>query len=387
MSITTVMLMVLVAFAAVPTVAEGKERVIVLFKEDVDEKLVKDHGGKVERTLSIIPAIITSLEEKEIKELAKNPKIYDLLIGSLAPSLYGLKEIKESIIMQLFGGVPKRLKDKTNIRGDIHVLLIGDPASGKSQLLKLVPEIVPRGKYVSGKGTTGAGLTATVTKDEQFMGGWVLEAGALVLANRGMLAVDEFEKMSQEDQVAMHEGLEQGTVSIAKASIVATLPAKTAVLAGGNPKFSRFDPFVPISKQITITDTLLSRFDLKFALRDVPEAGFDKKVVDHVNLVANLRASQNRHKGPLRGGNRLPQITDLFLHQKTSHARQVCCHARGGSVGAVSRTKSIIDEDIRQRSQLARHFWVIFLFPGVEAGVLQHQDLPRFQLIGSFFSF
>ena len=225
---------------------------------------------------------ITDEEEAEIKKMARNPRIYELLVDSLAPSLYGLREIKESIILQLFGGVPQHLKDKTHVRGDIHILLIGDPASGKSQLLKLVPEIVPRGKYVSGKGTTGAGLTATVTKDEQFMGGWVLEAGAMVLANRGMLAVDEFEKMSPEDQVAMHEGLEQGTVSIAKASIVATLPAKTSVLAGGNPKFSRFDPYVPIAKQINIVDTLLSRFDLKFALRDVPDSEADKRIVDHV---------------------------------------------------------------------------------------------------------
>ncbi len=124
--------------------------------------------------------------------------------------------------------------------------------------------------------------TATVTKDEQFMGGWVLEAGALVLTNKGLLAIDEFEKMSIEDQVAMHEGLEQGTVSIAKASIVATLPANTSVLAGGNPKFSRFDPYLPIVKQITIPDTLLTRFDLKFVLRDIPNAEEDRKIVDHV---------------------------------------------------------------------------------------------------------
>jgi replicative DNA helicase Mcm len=249
-----------------------------------------------------------------ISRLARDPKIYDLLVGSLAPSLYGMKEIKESIILQLFGGVPRHLKDKTHIRGDIHVLLIGDPASGKSQLLKLVPEIVPRGKYVSGKGTTGAGLTATVTKDEQFMGGWVLEAGAMVLANRGMLAVDEFEKMSPEDQVAMHEGLEQGTVSIAKASIVATLPAKTSVLAGGNPKFSRFDPYVPIAKQITISDTLLSRFDLKFALRDVPDSVTDKSIVDHV-----LRTREDEN---FEGA--VPKIDPDFIRKYIAYARDKC---------------------------------------------------------------
>ncbi len=225
---------------------------------------------------------ITKEEEEEIKKLAASDRVYETLVDSLAPTLYGLREIKESIILQLFGGVPQLLKDGNRLRGDIHILIIGDPASGKSQLLKMVPDIVPRGRYVSGKGVTGAGLTATVTKDEQFMGGWVLEAGALVLSNRGLLSIDEFEKMSVEDQVAMHEALEQGTISIAKASIVATLPARTAVLAGGNPKFSRFDTYMPISKQIIIPDTLLSRFDLKFALRDTPDAAMDKSIVDHV---------------------------------------------------------------------------------------------------------
>jgi len=225
---------------------------------------------------------ISKADEEKIKEVAKDPKIYEMLVGSLAPSLYGLTEIKEAIIMQLFGGVHRTQKDMTKTRGDIHVLIIGDPSSGKSQLLKLVPQIVPRGKYVSGKGATGAGLTASVSKDEQFMGGWVLEAGAMVLANKGLISIDEFEKMSQDDQVAMHEAMEQGSVSIAKASIVATLPAQTSVLAGGNPKFSRFDPYMPIAKQINIPDTLLSRFDLKFILRDLPDTKQDTKIVEHI---------------------------------------------------------------------------------------------------------
>lgn len=233
---------------------------------------------------------ISKEDEDSIHGMTKDPEIYGKLIASIAPSLYGMSEIKESIILQMFGGVPRTMKDKTKFRGDIHLLLIGDPASGKSQLLKLVPSIVPRGKYVSGKGTTAAGLTATVTKDEM-MGGWVLEAGAMVLANKGLLAVDEFEKMSVEDQVAMHEGLEQGSVSIAKASIMATLPAQTSVLAGGNPKFSRFDAYRSIADQINIPDTLLSRFDLKFILRDIPNAEQDKKIVEHI-----LRAREGNYK-------------------------------------------------------------------------------------------
>ena len=257
---------------------------------------------------------ISENDIKEIKKLSKRKDIYEIFVDSLAPSLYGLREIKESIILQLFGGVPRTLKDGTHFRGDIHILLIGDPSAGKSQLLKLVPEIVPRGRYVSGKGVTGAGLTATVTKDEQFMGGWVLEAGALVLANKGLLSIDEFEKMSPEDQVAMHEALEQGTISIAKASIVATLPAKTSVLAGGNPKFSRFDPYVPISKQITIPDTLLSRFDLKFAMRDIPNQEEDRNIVDHV---LSVRQDENYEKA-------IPKLKPDFIRKYIAYARDSC---------------------------------------------------------------
>ena len=255
---------------------------------------------------------ITKENEEEIKKLSEDPHIYEKLIGSIAPSLYGLEHIKEAIVMQLFGGVQRTLPDNTQFRGDIHILIIGDPSSGKSQLLKLVPTIVPRGRYVSGKGVTGAGLTATVTKDEQFMGGWVLEAGALVLTNKGLLAIDEFEKMSAEDQVAMHEALEQGSISIAKASIVATLPARTSVLAGGNPKFSRFDPMRSISEQIDIPPTLLSRFDLKFTLRDVPNAKEDKKIVEHV--------LKSRHEAEKMA----PQIPTELVRKYVAYAKDKC---------------------------------------------------------------
>jgi len=226
--------------------------------------------------------IMTPKEEKEIKKLSKDPKVYEKLVASIAPTMYGLEKEKLAIALQLFGGVPHLLKDNTRIRGDIHILLIGDPSTGKSQLLKLTSQLIPRGKYVSGKGVTGAGLTAAVVRDEQFLGGWVLEAGALVLANNSLIGIDEFEKMEKTDQVAMHEALSIQTVSIAKAAIVATLPARTSVLAGGNPKLGRFDPYIPIKEQIDIPETLLSRFDIKFALRDLPKTDLDEKMVDHI---------------------------------------------------------------------------------------------------------
>ncbi|MEM5792844.1 MAG: minichromosome maintenance protein MCM [Candidatus Aenigmatarchaeota archaeon] len=256
---------------------------------------------------------ITPEDEKEIKRLANDEKIYEKLVASLAPSMYGLEIVKLAVILQMFGGVPHILPDGTRIRGDIHILLIGDPAVGKSQLLKLASEMIPRGKYVSGKGVTGAGLTAAVVKDEQFMGGWVLEAGALVLANNSLVSIDEFEKMSKEDQVAMHEAMSLQTVSIAKASIVATLPSRTSVLAGSNPKYSRFDPYTPIREQIDISETLLSRFDLKFALKDVPNVETDEKMVDHVLDARHFKKDQTK-----------PLIDPKFLKKYIAYAKMNC---------------------------------------------------------------
>jgi DNA replicative helicase MCM subunit Mcm2 (Cdc46/Mcm family) len=182
--------------------------------------------------------------------------------------------------------------------------------TGKSQLLKLISGIIPRGKYVGGKGATAAGLTATVVKDEEFGGGWMLEAGAMVLANKGILCVDEFDKMSKDDQIAMHEGLEQQQISIAKASIIATLPAQVSVLAGSNPKFFRFDPFKSIAEQVDIPDTLLSRFDLKFALKDVPDKERDEKLASHI-LETRLKPSLVE-----------PLIASEFLRKYIAYARK-----------------------------------------------------------------
>jgi replicative DNA helicase Mcm len=224
---------------------------------------------------------ITPEDEKRIIELSKDKDVYEKLMKSIAPAIHGFEEIKEAIVFQLFGGVPHVLPDGTRIRGNIHILLTGDPSVGKSQLLKLVSGIVPRGRYVSGKGVTGAGLTASVRKNEM-LGTWVLEAGALILCNKGLISIDEFDKMNKDDQIAMHEAMSVETVSIAKASIVATLPAQTSVLAAANPKFGRFDRFKPVIDQIDIPETLLSRFDLKFALLDRPSKELDEKLTEHI---------------------------------------------------------------------------------------------------------
>lgn len=224
---------------------------------------------------------ISEEDEKQIRELAVNPLVYKKLSKSISPSVYGIDDVKEALMLQLFSGVKKRKSDGGHTRGNMHILLVGDPGVAKSVTLKFISRIAPKGRYVSGKATTGAGLTAAVVKDE-FLKGWSLEAGAMVLANKGTVCVDEIEKMDEHDRSTMHEAMEQQTVTISKANIHATLRSETSVLAAGNPKLGRFDPYTPIPQQIDISPALLSRFDVIFILRDIPNKAQDEAIASHV---------------------------------------------------------------------------------------------------------
>ena len=219
-------------------------------------------------------------DEEKIIELSKDPNIYDKIIKSTAPSIRGYRDVKEAIALQLFGGAAKQLEDETKLRGDIHILIVGDPGIGKSQILKYVSRLAPRSIYTSGKGTSGAGLTAAAVRDE--LGGWSLEAGALVLGDQGNVCVDELDKMRSEDRSALHEALEQQTVSIAKAGIMATLNSRCSVLAAANPKFGRFDRYKVLAEQIDLPAPIISRFDLIFVIEDKPSREGDSKLADHI---------------------------------------------------------------------------------------------------------
>ncbi len=226
-------------------------------------------------------AELTPEDKAKIKELAKDPWIRNKIIQSIAPSIYGYDAIKEAIALQLFGCEAIDLRDGTRIRGDTHVLLTGDPGVAKSQILKWAANVAPRGLYTSGMKATGAGLTAAAVRDE-ISGGWTLEAGALVIADGGLASIDEFEKMRPEDSSSILESLEQQTISVAKAGIIATLNTRTAVLAAANPKYGRFEKNLTIAQQVPLDPVILSRFDLIFIMRDEPRADRDRTMAHHI---------------------------------------------------------------------------------------------------------
>ncbi|MEM3181345.1 MAG: minichromosome maintenance protein MCM [Candidatus Micrarchaeaceae archaeon] len=236
---------------------------------------------------------ITQEEENKIVELSKDPMIFDKLAKSIAPSIYGYDEIKKAIVLQLFGGTPnKRLVDGGLIRSDVHILLIGDPGTAKTRLLQSVTTIVPKGIYVSGKSVSSAGLTATAERDEFSEGGWTLKAGALVLGSGGTVCIDEFDKISDEDKAGLLEAMESQTISVAKAGIVATFNAKTAILASANPKYGRFDRNAYPSEQFDIPPALLSRFDLIFPITDIMDETLDMSIAKHILIQHEAAGAQ-----------------------------------------------------------------------------------------------
>jgi DNA replication licensing factor MCM5 len=226
-------------------------------------------------------AIFSEEEEQEFLEMSRRPDLYTVFANCIAPSIYGNNDIKKAIACLLLGGSKKILPDGMKLRGDINVLLLGDPGTAKSQLLKFVEKVAPIAIYTSGKGSSAAGLTASVQRDHSTRE-FYLEGGAMVLADGGVVCIDEFDKMRDEDRVAIHEAMEQQTISIAKAGITTILNARTSVLAAANPIFGRYDDLKTPGENIDFQTTILSRFDMIFIVRDEHEKGRDERIARHV---------------------------------------------------------------------------------------------------------
>uniref|UniRef100_A0A7S3CJV1 DNA replication licensing factor MCM5 n=1 Tax=Strombidium rassoulzadegani TaxID=1082188 RepID=A0A7S3CJV1_9SPIT len=256
---------------------------------------------------------ISEEDVEKFENMRKDPEIYEKICRSVAPSIFGHKDIKKAIACLMFGGCPKKLPDGMRLRGDINVLLLGDPSVAKSQFLKFVERCAPISVYTSGKGCSAAGLTASIIKNPS-SGEFQLEGGAMVLADGGIVCIDEFDKMRAQDRVAIHEAMEQQTISIAKAGITTILNTRASVLAAANPLFGRYDDLKHAAEQIDFQSSILSRFDAIFIVRDVREDRVDRAIASHV---INLHMHSNRLEQEATG-----EISLEVLRKYVCHAKQ-----------------------------------------------------------------
>ncbi|KAJ9060897.1 MCM DNA helicase complex subunit [Entomophthora muscae] len=329
---------VILLWDLVDKVKPGDEiEVVGIYMNNLDVALNNRHGFPVFNTVIEANSVtncnqstafgrLTEDDEREILELAQDPKIGKRIIHSIAPSIYGHMDIKTSIAFALFGGCSKKVKDH-KIRGDINVLLLGDPGTAKSQFLKYAEKTAHRCVYATGQGASAVGLTASVRKDPVTRE-WTLEGGALVLADRGVCLIDEFDKMNEKDRTSIHEAMEQQSISISKAGIVTSLQARCSVIAAANPIRGRYNPTLPLTQNVDLTEPILSRFDCVCIVRDTVDPGLDFQLANFVldshdrahpeADVANRIPPAPEHEDAIR------PIPQRLLRKYIAYARERC---------------------------------------------------------------
>lgn len=301
-------------------------------------------ANHVERRADVLGSkILTADDKKAILKLAKNPNIGQILINSIAPSIYGHVQVKTGLALALFGGKPKFIKN-SRVRGDLNVLMVGDPGTAKSQFLRFCKSTAPRAVYSTGKGASAVGLTAGVSRDP-FTKEWVLQGGALVLADKGVCLIDEFDKMNEQDRTSIHEAMEQQSISVSKAGIVTSLQARCSVIAAANPIGGRYNPARTFAENVELTDPILQRFDVLCVLQDRVDPVDDERLADFVissHMRSNPMKSRGDESGDTAGGNGDDDDDAALLSMTES------MHV-GGDADATGGASMTISQDLLQK--------------------------------------
>ncbi|MCJ1374465.1 MCM DNA helicase complex subunit [Loxospora ochrophaea] len=287
---------------------------------------------------------LTEQDERDIRALSRDPQIVEKIISSIAPSIYGHTDIKTAVALSLFGGVSKEAQGKHAIRGDINILLLGDPGTAKSQVLKYIEKTAHRAVFATGQGASAVGLTASVHRDP-LTSEWTLEGGALVLADRGTCLIDEFDKMNDQDRTSIHEAMEQQTISISKAGIVTTLQARCAIVAAANPIGGRYNGTIPFSQNVELTEPILSRFDILCVVRDTVDPADDERLA-HFVVASHARAHPS-------SANNNPTDSNSSAMQ-TEHARELHAQNQNNAEPASSAAAPIPQDLLRKYILYAR---------------------------------